>query len=119
MMGGISGCGLTHRPPTAEILDNRNLMIWDAAIHCTLVALDIAMVELCCTLAYKPRRKRSPWDEAAASGGQDMRKGEKPDAVSARYGFAGTSSRLAAVPLSSGGEPDFAIVLTSSMAREP
>jgi hypothetical protein len=60
MMGGIFGCGLTHRPPTAEILDNRNLVIWDAAIHCTLVALDIAMVELCCTLAYKLGRNRLP-----------------------------------------------------------
>jgi hypothetical protein len=29
-----------------------NLMIWNATIHCTLVAPDIAMVELCCTLAY-------------------------------------------------------------------
>jgi hypothetical protein len=44
-------------------------MIWDAAIYCTLVARDIDMVELCCTLAYKPRRKRSPWDEGAALGG--------------------------------------------------
>jgi hypothetical protein len=26
----------------------------EAAIYCTLVARDIAMVELCCTLAYKP-----------------------------------------------------------------
>jgi hypothetical protein len=29
-------------------------MIGRAAIYCTLVALDTVMVELCCTLAYKP-----------------------------------------------------------------
>jgi hypothetical protein len=32
----------------------RNLTIWKAAIYWTLVARDIVMVELCCTLAYKP-----------------------------------------------------------------
>jgi hypothetical protein len=31
------------------------LMIWNAAIHCTQVALDMIMVSLRCTLVYKPR----------------------------------------------------------------
>jgi hypothetical protein len=36
----------------AEIAMTANLMIWTAAINCTLVARHIAMVELFCTLAY-------------------------------------------------------------------
>jgi len=36
----------------AEIAMTANLMIWTATINCTLVARDIAMVELFCTLAY-------------------------------------------------------------------
>jgi hypothetical protein len=54
MMDDIFGCGPTHWPPVAATPERWNLMVWDAAIHCTLVARDIAMVELCCTLAYKP-----------------------------------------------------------------
>jgi hypothetical protein len=34
---------------------DRNLMIWNAAIYCTQVALDMIMVSLRCTLVYKPR----------------------------------------------------------------
>jgi hypothetical protein len=30
-------------------------MIWNAAIYCTQVALDMIMVSLRCTLVYKPR----------------------------------------------------------------
>jgi hypothetical protein len=34
----------------AEILVRRNLMIWNAAIYCTLVARDTVMVSPRCTL---------------------------------------------------------------------
>jgi hypothetical protein len=50
MMGGIfrswADCSDAHLPPKAAILMRRNLMIWSAAIYCTLVVRDTLVVSL-------------------------------------------------------------------------
>jgi hypothetical protein len=58
----------TPREVRDRNLRGSNLMIWNAAIYCTLGVQDAAMAELRLTLVYKPEQKRSaPWTDRAGA----------------------------------------------------